>query len=198
MSFSYDYGAVTRWVLEQGLDAVTIEPTGRVVFSTFDHNPAMFAGVIYRELGFDAVADGAPDRDALLWRAAAERLRAQRRPGRTPCLVVRVRADDGVRFLARAHEWSLDGAPVSSPYIPGPHYASSVDERPALTAEGAAFVIALTPGAHRLDGTVRRFERDAPPRDEALALELTVADGEAVDCELVLTAARSALVVGNA
>lgn len=57
MSFDHDYGAVSREVLEQAGDAATIEPTGRVVFATFDLNPAMFAGVVCCEVPFDALVD---------------------------------------------------------------------------------------------------------------------------------------------
>ena len=59
VAFLYDYGAVKREVIESGLDAVTLEPTGRVVFSCFDTNPACFVGVIVDERPFDEVADGA-------------------------------------------------------------------------------------------------------------------------------------------
>lgn len=190
MTFAHDYDAVTRWAHEDGLDAVTVEPTGRVVFATFDTNPAMAAGVITRELGFDAVADGAPDRDEALWRAAAERLRAARRPGRTTCITVRLAPLVAARCLVRPHAWSVDGAPVSQPRIPGPSYAGCVDERPPLTPESPAFVIAVAPGAHRLEGAARVFTDGAPPRDLAFSYEFEVARGEARACVLDLDAAR--------
>lgn len=185
MAFSFDYGAVTREVIEAGLDAATIEPTGRVVFATFDTNPAMFAGVVYREALFDEVADGPPSPGApSLWRAAAERLRALRVPGRTPCVTVRLAASGAARVLARPHAWSLDGEALSAPFVPGPPYASGVDERGPLEAGGAPFVVALRPGAHRLEGTVRLFEPDTSPRDLPFAFELAVAPGDEVALEL--------------
>ncbi len=189
MTLTHDYNAVTRWEREVGFDAVTIEPTGRVVFATFDHNPAMFAGVITRELGFDEVADGAPDRDEALWRAAAERLRAERRPGRTAHITVRLAPLGAMRCRVRPYDWSVDGEAVSRPYIPGPTHASSVDERPALTVESDPFVIVVAPGAHRLEGSARVFVEAAPPRDVAFSCELVVGAGEELACVLDLEAA---------
>ena len=76
MPFAYDYSAVGRWVLEEGLDTVTIEPSGRVVFSCFDIDPAMFVGVAWHEATFDEVADGPPRPGCeARWAAAGARLR---------------------------------------------------------------------------------------------------------------------------
>lgn len=177
--FSHDYGAVTRWVREDALDAVTVEPTGRVVFSCFDINPAYFVGVIFEERPFDEVADGpAPAGRATLWNAAAERLRAQRAPGRTACLAVRVSA----QVDARPHAWSLDGAAVSDPHVPGPR-VGVFDERPALTAGGAPFVIAVRPGRHRLEGAARVVDGPAA-RDARFDVAVDVAPGACVSIEL--------------
>ena len=85
VAFLYDYGAVKREVIKSELDAVTLEPTGRVVFSCFDTNPAVFAGVVVEEALFDDVVDSpTPRGNPKLWRLAAERLRALRVPGRRP------------------------------------------------------------------------------------------------------------------
>ncbi len=185
MSFDYDYGAVTREVLEQEGDAATIEPTGRVVFATFDINPAMFAGVVCCEVPFDAVVDAdAPRCFPALWRAAAERLRALRRPGRSASVSVRLTAAGPLRALVRPYDWRLDGAPVSSPHVPGPAYAGSVDERPALAVDGEPFVILVAPGAHRLEGSMRVFEDARAPRDVALSIDLDVAPGARVALSL--------------
>lgn len=181
MSFDYDYSTVTREVLEHAGDAATIEATGRVVFATFDTNPAMFAGVVCCEVPFDALADGAAPRCfPALWRAAAERLRALRRPGRSACVTVRLAALGPLRALARPYDWRLDGAPVSAPHVPGPAYAGSVDERPALTVDGEPFVILVAPGVHRLEGSVRVFEEATAPRDVSLSIDLDVAPGARV------------------
>lgn len=177
--FSHDYGAVTRWVREDALDAVTVEPTGRVVFSCFDTNPACFVGVIVDERPFDEVADGAaPAGRAALWTAAAERLRALRVPGATACLAVRVAA----QVDARPHAWSLDGAPVSDPHVPGPA-VGVLDERPALTPGGAPFVIAVRPGPHRLEGAARLTDGRAS-RESRFDVAVDVAPGACVSIEL--------------
>lgn len=179
--FDHDYSAVTREVLEDGGDAATIETTGRVVFATFDINPAMFVGVVCCEVPFDALVDAdAPRCFPALWRAAADRLRALRRPGRSACVTVRLAAPDPRRVLVRPYDWRLDGVAVSAPCVPGPSYAGSVDERPALTVDGAPFVILVAPGARRLEGSMRVFEDARAPRDVPLAVDLDVAPGARV------------------
>lgn len=185
MIFAYDYGAVEYEVIDDNLEAATIEPTGHVVFAAFDSNPAMAAGVVFSEAPFDEVVD-APTPRCLpaLWLRAAERLRALRRPGATACVTVQLAALDGVRMSARPFLWTLDGRPVSAPFVPGPSYAGSLDERPALAAPGVPYAIAVTPGAHRLEGTVRLFAEGQAPRDESFAIDVTVAPGERVAFEL--------------
>ncbi len=184
VAFLYDYGAVKREVIESELDAVTLEPTGRVVFSCFDTNPAVFAGVVFEEALFDDVADApTPRGNPKLWRLAAERLRALRVPGTTPCVTVRVALSDGLRALIRPYDWTLDGAAVSAPFVPGPGYAGVLEERPGL-APGAPFVIAVSPGAHRIEASLRLFEAGAAPRDVPFVIEVDVASGACVEVEV--------------
>ncbi|MFO0648445.1 MAG: hypothetical protein U0326_19550 [Polyangiales bacterium] len=184
MAFLYDYGAVKREVIESGLDAVTLEATGRVVFSCFDTNPAVCAGVVFEEALFDEVADATiPRANPTLWRLAAERLRALRVPGTTPCVTVRVSLSDGLRALIRPYDWTLDGAAVSAPFVPGPAYAGTVDDRPRL-APGDPFVIAVSPGAHRIEASLRLFETGAAPRDVPFVIEVDVASGACVEVEV--------------
>ncbi len=177
--FAFDYGGVRRWVKESGLDAVTIEETGRVVFATFDTNPAVAAGVVFAEASFDEVADGAVRVAPELWSDAAARLRAVRRPGTTSCLVV-CTARLGARSRVVPWEWTVDGERVSAPHVPGPAYAGTIDERPPL-AEGVPFVIAVRPGARRLAGMVRVHPDGAPATDIAFELGVEVAEGRAID-----------------
>lgn len=185
MGFAYDYGAVEHEVIGDTLEAATIEPTGHVVFAAFDLDPAMAVGVVFSEVPFDEIVD-APTPRCLpaLWLRAAERLRALRRPGATSCVTVQLAALDGARMWARPFLWTLDGRPVSAPFVPGPSYAGSLDERPALEVPGVPYAIAVTPGAHRLEGTVRLLAEGQAARDESFAIDVAVAPGERVAFEL--------------
>ena len=185
MGFAFDYGAVKREVIADGLDAATIEPTGRVVFAVFDTNPAMFAGVIYSEVPFDELVDApTPRGHPVLWRRAAERLRALRTAGTTSCVTVQLAGSDVARLHARPYQWTLDGTLVSAPFVPGPSYAGSLDERAPLEAAGVPYAIAVTPGAHRLEGAVRLVAEGQAPRDGSFAIDVTVAPGERAAFEL--------------
>lgn len=90
---------------------------------------------------------------------------------------MRLTALGPLRALVRPYDWRLDGAPVSAPRVPGPAYAGSVDERPALSVDGEPFLILVAPGAHRLEGSMRVFEDAMAPRDVALSVDLEVAPG---------------------
>lgn len=185
MPFAYDYSAVGRWVLEQGLDAVTIEPSGRVVFSCFDIDPAMFVGVIWHEATFEEVADGPPRPGCeARWAAAGAHLRSLRVPGQTSCIVVSLVGSASPRAFVVPYTWTLDGAPVSAPHLPGPH-VGFFEERPAMVAGGAPFVIAAQPGAHRLEGTVRFLVDGVVAREVPVALEVTLRAGEDTAVELL-------------
>lgn len=194
VTFMYDYGAVTRWVLADGSDAATIEPRGWVVFSKFDSHPAYFAGVVWYEAPFDEVADGSGPADvAKLWRAAAERLRAARRPGATPHVKVRLGACGSARVLACPYQWLLDGERLSAPEIPGPDGTSVIEKRPGLEQTAQPYCIAMPLGVHRLEGSVQVIDPGAPARSSGFSIDIEVRADAVVSLELSRSPAEPAV-----